>query len=198
VVRAHRSVLFRVVTGIAGLLCAGCVAQIREERIFGPPRTIVGSTTQTVEERHDDGLPGLRQRSGEAGDVPSGSVCREVAVTSPLVRDVTIRRYFADDAQTRNLAMAALLGTGIALMEYGTNQAACSEKTGICHDFATVTTAEIVLLALAAIPIGFLGYNAVRVQDSVTTDYVTPHWVPGAWAPCPEKQARTDPTRGEP
>jgi hypothetical protein len=179
------SLFSRSVLGIAGFACAGCLAEIREERIFGPARTTEASKTEIVDERRDDGASG------------HGSMCRDVALTSPIVRDVTIRRYFADDAQTRNGAMATLLGTGIALLAYGASQSACSAKTG-CPDFAAVTTGEFVLLALSAIPIGFIGYNAVRAQDGRTVDYVTPRWTPGAWAPCPEKESASRTMLGEP
>ena len=164
-----------LVLGALGALCLGasaCVAQIREERLFGAPRTLVQSKSETIEERR------------VAADGSEGAVCREVAVTYPIVRDVTVRRYFADDAQDRNIALATLLGAGIGFLEYGTNQAACSHGTGACPDFAVVAKAELGLLALSAIPLAFLAYNAIRVQDRRTFEYVTPRWTPRAWEPC--------------
>jgi len=167
-----------VLIGAVCLAGSGCVAEIREERLFGPPRSLAESRSETIEER--------RIEEGAHG----GSTCREVTVTYPMVRDVTIRRYFADDAQARNVALATLLGAGIAFLAYGANQSACSAKMGACPDFAAVTTAEAALLALAAVPIGFIGYNAVRVQDVRTTEYVIPRWTEHARAPCDDPKGR--------
>lgn len=150
---------------LLGGLClggSGCVATLHEERLFGGPHTIVASRTETIEDRPADGA--------------SGGACRQVTLTYPIVRDVTVRRSFADDAQTRNVAVATLLGAGIAFLAYGTNQSACSAATGDCPDFPLVKTTEAVLAALAAIPIGFIVYNAIRVQDTRTFEYVTPTW----------------------
>jgi hypothetical protein len=162
---------------LAGLVCfagSGCIAEIHEERLFGAPHTLAVSRSETIEERQVD-------------DATPGGVCREVTLTYPMVRDVTVRRFFADDAQTRNVALATLLGAGIAFLAYGANQSACSKQTGVCPDFALVTTAEASLLALAAVPITFIGYNAIRVQDAQRFEYVTPVWTPGASAPCKEQ-----------
>jgi hypothetical protein len=163
---------------LLGGLCLGgsaCVAEIHEERLFGGPHTITASRTETIEER--------------PGDQAIGGACREVTLTYPMVRDVTVRRYFADDAQTRNVAVATLLGAGIAFLAYGTNQSACSAQTGACPDFAVVKTTEAILAALAAIPIGFIAYNAIRVQDTQTFEYVTPTW---KRAPCKDSEPRKD------
>jgi hypothetical protein len=154
------------VLAVLALSAGGCVAEIHEERLFGGPRTIAESRTETMQERTD------------------GASCRPLSVTYPVVRDVTIRRSFADDAQTRNLAMATLFGAGIAFLAYGTNQTACNGKGGACPDFPTVQTAEGALLALAAIPIGFAIYNAIRVQDSRAVEYMTPRFTPGAPVRC--------------
>jgi hypothetical protein len=161
--------------GALGLGASGCVAEIHEERLFGGPHTITASRTETIEERPND----------EA----IGGGCREVALTYPMVRDVTVRRYFADDAQTRNVAAATLLGAGIAFLAYGTNQSACSAKTGACPDFAVVNTTEAILAALAAIPVAFIAYNAIRVQDTQTFEYLAPAWKRG---PCKEREPHKD------
>jgi hypothetical protein len=168
---------------LLGGLCfsgGGCVAEIHEERLFGPPRTLVESKSETFEERRvDDASPG-------------GVACREVTITYPMVRDVTLRRSFVDDAQTRNVALATLLGASVAFLAYGANQSACSSQTGACPDFAVVTTAEAVLVALSAIPIGLIGYNAIRVQDRQATEYVTPGWRLGPRAPCKDHEVSKD------
>lgn len=172
----------RYLVSLGGLCFAGggCVAEIHEERLFGAPRTLVESKSETIEERRvDDASPG-------------GVACREVTITYPMVRDVTLRRSFVDDAQTRNVALATLLGAGVAFLAYGANQSACSANTGACPDFAVVTTAEAVLAALSAIPIAFIGYNAIRVQDGRATEYVTPGWRPGLRAPCKDHEVSKD------
>ena len=162
--------------GIVGLTGSGCIAEIHEERLFGAPHTLAVSRSETIEERPID-------------DATPGGACREVTLTYPMVRDVTVRRFFADDGQTRNAALATLLGAGIAFLAYGANQSACSGQTGVCPDLALATTAEVALLALAAVPIAFIGYNAIRVQDTRTFEYVTPVWTPGARAPCNEPKS---------
>jgi hypothetical protein len=175
--RAMRLVL------VLGGLCfgaSGCIAEIHEERLFGPTRAIAQSRSETIEERHDDETN------------PEGAACRHVTVTYPLVRDVTVRRFFADDAQTRNAALATLLGAGIAFLAYGTDQSACSATTGACPSFPVAVTAEAVLLAVAAVPIAFIAYNAVRVQDTRGTQYVTPAWTEGPWAPCKDQAPMSD------
>lgn len=168
---------------VQGGLCfagGGCVAEIHEERLFGAPRTLVESKSETIEERRvDDASPG-------------GVACREVTITYPMVRDVTLRRSFVDDAQTRNVALATLLGAGVAFLAYGANQSACSSQTGACPEFAVVTTAEAVLVALSAIPIALIAYNAIRVQDRQATEYVTPSWRPGPRAPCKDHEVSKD------
>ena len=163
-----------VLAGVVCLAGSGCVAEIHEERLFGAPHTLAVSRSETIEDRPID-------------NATPGGACREVTLTYPMVRDVTVRRSFADDAQTRNVALATLLGAGIAFMAYGADQSACSKQTGVCPDFALVTTAEASLLALAAIPIALIGYNAIRVQDAQTFEYVTPVWTPGARAPCKDQ-----------
>jgi hypothetical protein len=171
-----------VLAGVGCLAASGCIAEIHEERLFGAPHTLAVSRSETIEERHVD-------------DATPGGECRQVTLTYPIVRDVTVRRVFADDGQTRNVALATLLGAGIAFLAYGANQSACSKTTGACPDFALVTTAEATLLALAAIPIAFIGYNAIRVQDARTFEYVTPVWKPGTPAPCNSSATMDDERR---
>jgi hypothetical protein len=52
-----------------------------------------------------------------------------------------------------------------------------------------VTTAEYAMLGLAAIPIAFLAYNALRVQDRHATELAPPDERPGPWHACEDTDA---------
>jgi hypothetical protein len=153
------------------------VAQIGEQRLLGPPRPIAASRSETVLEHE------------AAVDAAGGPArCRDLVVTSPLVRDVTVRRYFVGEGQTINLALSALAGAAIALMAFGAHQAACSDG-GICHDVARVHGPIVGVSGLALVPLALAGYNAIRVQDGRETEFALPELVAGPWAPCPADAA---------
>lgn len=145
----------------------GCVAQIEETRLYGAARPTPDARTEVNLERRVD-----------AGAVQ----CRDVVATAPMVREVVIRRSFADQAQERNGALALLLGAGMGVLVYSEGQEHCSQG-GACGAPGTAAT---VLLGLAAIPLGFLVYNAGAVRDSRALERVAPEARAGAWRPCPE------------
>jgi hypothetical protein len=148
----------------------GCVAQIKEARLYGAARPALDARSVVITER----------RTGVDGTVE----CRDIAVTAPMVREVEIRRSFADDAQDRNAAMAMLVAAGMGLVAYGQDQVSCPQGGG-CADSTSATYA---LLGLAAIPIGFLAYNAMAVQDSRVIEGAAPESRPGPWRACSEPQ----------
>jgi hypothetical protein len=160
-----------LVLGIGTAALTGCVAQIGEQRLVGPPRPIAESRSESLWERDEGADPAAPPR------------CRNVVVTSPLVRDVTVRRYFVGEGQNVDLALSALIGTAVALIAYGADQAGCSDG-GKCHDVARLNGPLIALGALAIVPIVFAGYNAVRVQDTQRTEFALPEVVPGPWVSC--------------
>jgi hypothetical protein len=98
-----------------------------------------------------------------------------------MIREVDIRRSFADGAQDRNAALAMLLGGGIGLIAYGQDKVQCPAQGGGCSD---PTNAGYALLALAAIPLGFLAYNALAVQDTRFIERVAPEERAGRWQGC--------------
>jgi hypothetical protein len=176
-----------VLLGAASVALVGCIASIKEERIEGPARPAPNDQLIVVAQRRfvsapdsDAGGPGADSAPAEVAE------CREVQVTVPMVRDVDVRRSFADDAQEKNAAIMALVAAGIGLMAYGTNIMPCPQ----CFNVAPVETAEYALLGLAAIPIAFLVYNAVRVQDRHTTELAAPEERPGPWHACKDTGAR--------
>jgi hypothetical protein len=103
-----------------------------------------------------------------------------------MVRDAYVTRSFANDAQERNAALLMLLVAGVGFLAYGANQAAC--PAGGCAEISAATTVEYGLVAAAAIPIGFLAYNAWRVRDGRTVERVAPEMRPGAWRPCSARE----------
>jgi len=97
-----------------------------------------------------------------------------------MVRDVELRRSFADDTQERDGAMAMLLGAGVGALVFAqSQQGSCSG--GACS--APAVSAGVVL-AVAAIPLAFLFYNAAAVQDRRIVEPVEPEVRPGAWRAC--------------
>jgi hypothetical protein len=177
------------------LLCAasvalgGCIASIKQERIEGPVRPAPNGQAIVVAERRSVSAPDSAASAPDQGaDRAPAEVaeCREVRVTAPMVRDVDVRRSFADNGQEKNLAMTALVLAGIGLMAYGANTMHCPQ----CFDVAPVETAEYGLLGLAAIPIAFLAYNALRVQDRHTTELAEPEERPGRWHACEDTGGR--------
>jgi hypothetical protein len=163
----HRAKWALGVLGALPIVLGGCVAQIKETRLYGAARPALGARSERFVER----------RAG----IDGAAECRDVIVTDPMVREVEIRRSFADGAQERDLAIVALLVEGIGLISYGQDQAQCPPSGGACSD---PTKAEYVLLGLAAIPIVFLAYNAVAVQDSRIIEGVAPEASPGPWRAC--------------
>jgi hypothetical protein len=152
---------------------AGCVAEIKEDRVYGPPRPAVGFSVQ-------------QDRSAESSE------CRSIAMT-PMARDVEVRRSFADTSafgpQATNTALAFLLGAAAGFIGYDLSSLACSQNndTGCSGQTAAgAASAETLALALAAIPVAFLVYNAVRVQDRRAVERVAPAIEVGEWGPCPK------------
>ena len=154
--------------GAWAIVLAGCVAQIQETRLEGPARPEPDARSAVT----------LERRAGADGAIE----CREVVATAPMVREVDIRRSFADRAQDRNEALLVLLGAGVGVLAYSGSQVHCSAG-GACG--APMTSASV-LLALAAIPLGFLAYNAVAVRDRGIVERVAPEVKLGAWRVCPE------------
>jgi hypothetical protein len=154
--------------GAVAMVLAGCVAPILETRLEGPDRPTPDARSEVIVER----------RAGDGGTAE----CREVAATAPMVRDVVIRRSFIGDAQERNGALAMLLGAAGGVLAYGQGKAQCSQG-GAC---GSLGVSAGVMFGLAAIPLGFLAYNAVAVRDRPFVERVAPEARPGPWRACSE------------
>jgi hypothetical protein len=180
-VRAGRQSNAVVFLGAISVALVGCVASINEERIEGPARPAPNDRSVVVAQRRLVSAPDSAAH-GQGADLAPAEVaeCREVQVTAPMIRDVDVRRSFADDAQAKDAAVTTLMATGVGLMAYGANTLPCPQ----CFDVGTVQTAGYAMLGLAAIPIAFLLYNAVRVQDSHTIELAAPEERPGPWHAC--------------
>jgi hypothetical protein len=156
-----------VAVSVMGMPVVGCVARISETRLYGAAHPAADAVSRTLTQRQV-GIDGTPE-------------CRDVVVTDPMVREVQIRRSFADDAQERNAAIASLLGGGIGLIAYGQDSVVCPGNGGRCSD---PTLAGVVLLGLAAIPIGFLAFNANAVRDGRVVERAPPDTAPQAWRSC--------------
>jgi hypothetical protein len=176
-----------VLLAAASVALVGCIASIDQERVEGPARPAPNDQVIVVAQRRFVSAPAPAASDQGADLVPAEvAECREVQVAQPMVRDVDYRRWFADDAQEKNAALTALIAAGIGLTAYGANALPCPQ----CFNVAPVQTAEWAMLGLAAIPIAFLVYNAVRVQDRHTTELAAPEERPGPWHACKDPGAR--------
>jgi hypothetical protein len=173
--------------GVASLALGGCVASIKQERVEGPARLAPDGQSIVVEQRRTTPAPDSAAPDPGAEPAPAEvAECREVRVTTAMVRDVDVRRSFADNGQEKNIAMTALVIGGIAFTAYGANAMQCPQ----CFDVGPVKAAEYAMLGLAAIPIAFLAYNALRVQDRHVIESVAPEELPGPWHACDDAAAR--------
>jgi hypothetical protein len=166
---------------------AGCVASIREERFYGPPRPALDARLHVVRERGPGVARVAATAHGPSLDVSVDEIaeCRGVDVLAPMVQDVEIRHTFADGAQERNGIFAMLVGAGIGMLEFGEHQVDCSGGGRGCPELPAVTRAGVYgLLGLASIPVGFLAYNALAAQDRRVIDDAAPQTKAGPWTPC--------------
>ena len=159
----------------AGVLVAGTTAlagcaTIHETHLEGPARPDPSAHAEVTTE----------SRVGTDG----ATECREVTRTGPMVRDVVVRRSFADETQEHDAAVAMLLGAGSGALVFAqSQQGSCSG--GAC---AAPSVSAVVVAAIAAVPVAFLAYNAVHVQDSRLTVPVAPEVTTGEWHPCSAPQ----------
>ena len=176
-----------VLLGAASLTLAGCIAAITQERIDGPARPDVDARLVDVTERR---LVPERRSAGDGHDADAAPAevveCREVQVTGPMVRDVDVRRLFADDAQVKNAALTMLIGTGIAFLAYGASVVHCPQ----CFNVGPLETGQYAMLGIAALPVAFFTYNAVRVQDRRETEPAAPEERSGPWHACTDEGRR--------
>jgi hypothetical protein len=169
----------------AALFATGCVATIHEERVIGPDRPATPAHQEVSRETRPAAQTLVAKVEGDAIDirVESHAECREVRTTGERVRDVQVIRSFADDAQERNVAAAFLLGAAVGLLAYAANQAPCAPTQGGCS-VGAATAAEYTLVGLTGVPLGFIGYNALRVRDVSGTEAAPPLVENSAWAAC--------------
>ncbi|MGD0524285.1 MAG: hypothetical protein ABSE49_04025 [Polyangiaceae bacterium] len=144
---------------------AGC-ATIHETRLEGPARPEPSAHAEVTTE----------SRAGAEG----ATECREVTRTGPMVKDVVVRRSFADETQEHDAAVAMLLGAGSGALVFAqSQQTSCSG--GAC---SAPSVSAVVVAAIAAVPLAFVAYNAVHVQDRRLTVPVAPEVTTGEWHAC--------------
>lgn len=155
----------------ASMVLGGCVAQVQETRAYGVSRPAPGAQVVSTRERA----------------WPTGTGCRTVYTTTPAVHEVDVRRSFVDPRrQQANMALAVLAGIGSTFVAFDAAKLACQTDGGPCTGTLTSATWPIAAAtaALAAVPLGFLFYNAARVQDEVRTEPAPPITELGPWQPC--------------
>jgi hypothetical protein len=156
---------------VASMALGGCVAPVQETRAYGVSRPAPGAEVVATRER----------------ERPPGTGCRTVVTTSPAMHEVDVRRSFVDSRrQQANMALAVLAGIGSTFIAFDASKLACQTDGGTCTGLLTSATWPIAAAtaALAAVPLGFLFYNAARAQDDVRTEPAPPIIEPGPWEPC--------------
>jgi hypothetical protein len=186
-----RAALRFVGLALAAHAAGGCVAPLQEERLYGAPRPRDDGAPDVVPERKT-GLVELDAAMHGAElevSVAATTECREVDVTS-RVQDVSVRRSFADSSQEVNGALALLAAAGVGALQYGAEQIDCPSGSAC---WSAMITSEYAVLAAAAVPVGFLIYNAFRVRDSHELVAAAPEIREGPWRACSR-----EPLPGEP
>lgn len=164
---------------------SGCVATIREVRIPGPDHPTVESRSELAHESREGASVVAASIDGTEIDVGLARVveCRDTVTLRSTVHEVQIVRSFADGAQERNVALSLLLAAGLGIVAYAANQPVCSPGRSGCS-LGAATGAEYALVGASAIPLGLIGYNALRARHAVVVEPGLPRIESGAWAPC--------------
>jgi hypothetical protein len=164
-----------------------CVARVTEVRAEGAARPAPDAQTETSQERRAGGSDISTSTNGATLDVTVSQVteCRDVTSTERMVREVDIRRSFANpEAQSWDVALTSLAIAGSAFLFYNSEGPwACASS---CSDTVGYNSAPFALAvgALAAIPLAFVAYNAARVQDESRIEAAPPASETGAWSAC--------------
>ena len=191
--RASDGRLFAVAFALAvtTMTATGCVARLQEQRLYGAARPRDDGAPDVVPERKAGPTQLDAAMHGAELDVSVAATtdCREVDVTS-RVRDVAVRRSFADSSQEINGALALLAAATVAALQYGAEQIDCPSGSAC---WSAMITSEYTVLAAAAVPLGFLVYNAFRVRDGREIAAAEPEIREGPWRTCSR-----EPIAGEP
>ena len=189
--RAGDGRFFTLALAIATMAASGCVAQLQEERLYGAPRPRDDGAPDVVPERKTGPVQIDAAMHGAELDVSVAATadCREVDVTS-RVQDVSVRRSFADSSQEINGALALLAASAVAALQYSAEQIDCPGGSAC---WSAMITSEYTVLAAAAVPVGFLVYNALRVRDGRELAAAAPEIREGPWRTCSR-----EPLAGEP
>jgi hypothetical protein len=175
----------------------GCIATIREQRVYGPALPADDARTETVQERRDAGSFVRASATGTtlAVTVERVTECRKVTMADKTFREVEIRRSFVSSTPQEWDAAAALLLLGAAgFLEFNADQLACSSGASGCKNLNSSASASVAVAAggLSLVPLALLAYNAVRVQDERRTEPAAPLREAGVWFAC-----ETRPMSGE-
>ena len=185
------AVLRWVGLALAAHATGGCVAHLQEERFYGPPRPREDGAPDVVPERKPGAVQLDAALRGAELDVSLAATteCREIDVTS-RVQDVSIRRSFADSSQEINGALALLAATAVGALQYGAEQIDCPSGSAC---WSAMVTSEYTVLAAAAVPVGFLIYNAFRVRDGRELKAAAPEIREGPWQTCSREPLADEP-----
>jgi hypothetical protein len=161
----------RLTVFAACLMLGGCVARVQETRAYGVSRPAPAAEVVATQERTASA---------------DGPTCRTVLTTTRTVREVDVRRSFVDPwRQQTNVALAVLAGLGSTFLAYDAASLACQNGGGCTGTLQSATwPIAATTAALAALPLGFVIYNAARVQDDVRIEPAPPITEMGPWGPC--------------
>jgi hypothetical protein len=176
---------------LAAAATGGCVAPLQEERLYGAPRPRDDGAPDVVAERRTGPVQLDAAMHGAELEVSvvATTECREVDVTS-RVQDVSVRRSFADSSQEVNGALALLAAAGVGALQYGAEQIDCPSGSAC---WSAMITSEYTMLAAAAVPVGFLIYNALRVRDGRELVAAAPEIREGPWRTCSREPLAREP-----
>lgn len=176
---------------ITTMTATGCVAHLHEERLYGASRPRDDGAPDVIPERKAGPVQLAAVIHGSQLDVSVAATtdCREVDVTS-RVQDVSVRRSFADSSQEINGALALLAAASVGALQYGAEQIDCPSGSAC---WSAMISSEYAVLAAAAVPVGFLVYNAFRVRDGRELVAAAPEIREGEWRTCAREPLANEP-----
>jgi hypothetical protein len=177
----------------------GCIAHVQEQRDFGAARPAPDAEVTTSRETRPAPARIEATAHGASLDVRvvRSTECRSVTHMTSTIREVDVRRSFTDPRpQEWDVAAMLLLGGAAGFLAYDADGPwACNSSASSCSGAVGqgVKPVAFGLGFLAAVPLAFVAYNAVRAQDDRYLERTGPTEELGTWEEC-----GTAPASGEP
>lgn len=179
--------------GAAVVLTAGalgCVPSVVEQRSYSPPRPALDERSHASKEKREVPPEAVATLSDNTVDVEvhQRAECRTLT-TTPMVQDIEVSRSIPKTAQWENVGAAVLLAGAGAVVAFdqctqnGTNTTTGQPNPCTSDQLSTQQDIGYTVMGLAAIPAALLVVNAIRAQDTTTTERTAP-LVQGDWETC--------------